>query len=150
MLAITRRFEFDAAHRLVGHESLCRNTHGHRYVLEVAVKGPQDVLGRVQDFGVMKAVLGGWLQTHMDHAYLYSADDQIGVAAAAAGLKVYAMPTPPTAENILKVLVPVFRHLCMPLTLVGMKLNETPNCAAIWQNDDVFEFPAPLPRASHD
>ncbi|RDS98986.1 6-carboxytetrahydropterin synthase QueD, partial [Burkholderia contaminans] len=38
-MLITRKLEFDAGHRIPDHRSQCRNLHGHRYVLEVTLRG---------------------------------------------------------------------------------------------------------------
>ena len=38
-MEITTRMEFDAGHRIPGHKSTCKNLHGHRYALEVTIKG---------------------------------------------------------------------------------------------------------------
>ena len=55
MIEITRRLEFDAGHRVLGHEGKCKNLHGHRYSAEITVTAPDlDGLGRVIDFGVIK------------------------------------------------------------------------------------------------
>lgn len=66
---VTRRIEFDAGHRITRHESRCAHPHGHRYVAEVTVAAPElDPAGRVVDFGVMKQILGAWIDEHWDHA----------------------------------------------------------------------------------
>ena len=59
MISITRKIEFDAAHRVMEHEHKCKNMHGHRYVLEVEVemKNKLDDLGRVIDFGLLKDII---------------------------------------------------------------------------------------------
>ena len=36
----TRRIEFDAAHRVMEHESKCRHLHGHRYAIEATFAQP--------------------------------------------------------------------------------------------------------------
>lgn len=52
MLTVTKKFKFDAAHMLSGHEGLCKNLHGHQYLLEVTVgdriitKGPSEGMER--------------------------------------------------------------------------------------------------------
>ena len=38
-MEITTRMEFDAGHRIPNHKSVCKNLHGHRYAIEVTVKG---------------------------------------------------------------------------------------------------------------
>ena len=37
----TRRIEWDMGHRVPEHGGKCRTPHGHRYVAEVTVRGPQ-------------------------------------------------------------------------------------------------------------
>lgn len=81
MRTITRRLEIDAGHRLMNHESKCRNVHGHRYVFEVTVGAENlDGSGRVIDFGVVKQELGGWLDEHWDHGFIYQRGDPVGEA----------------------------------------------------------------------
>jgi 6-pyruvoyltetrahydropterin/6-carboxytetrahydropterin synthase len=54
-ISCTRRIEFDAAHRVMEHESKCKHLHGHRYALEATFVAPDlDTLGRVVEFGVIK------------------------------------------------------------------------------------------------
>jgi 6-pyruvoyltetrahydropterin/6-carboxytetrahydropterin synthase len=134
-LAITRRLEFDAAHRVKLHESKCRNLHGHRYVVEVTVTAPAlDALGRVVDFGVIKEKLGTWIDTHWDHqTILWDQDRVLGEAIAGATTQpIYYLPTNPTAENMAKYLL---EEICpqmfeAPLKAIAVKLWETPNCSA--------------------
>ena len=76
VITISRRFEWDAAHRIPGHEGACKAIHGHRYVAEVEVSGPQmDALGRIVDFGVLKTVVGAWIDGNFDHTAVFSRAD---------------------------------------------------------------------------
>jgi 6-pyruvoyltetrahydropterin/6-carboxytetrahydropterin synthase len=78
MPRITRRMEFDAGHRILGHESKCAHLHGHRYVVHLTVETPTlDNLGRVVDFSVIKTIVGGWLDEHWDHNMLLNSDDPL-------------------------------------------------------------------------
>ncbi len=73
---VTRKLEFDAAHRVLLHESKCKHLHGHRYTLEVTVSAAQlDALARVVDFGVLKTILGGWVDANWDHNILLNSLD---------------------------------------------------------------------------
>lgn len=75
-----RKIEFDAGHRVLKHESKCRHVHGHRYVLEItAVAAELDDVGRAIDFGKIKEVCGGWVDTHLDHGYIAHPDDFVGL-----------------------------------------------------------------------
>lgn len=71
-ITISRRYTFEAAHRLPqtppAHK--CHALHGHSYAVEVYVRGKVAAdLGWVIDFGVMDAV---WKACagHLDHSYL--------------------------------------------------------------------------------
>lgn len=69
--------EFDAGHRIVGHEGQCSNLHGHRYRAEIWVQGSLDSIGRVIDFGVVKELVGGWIKDNWDHNMLLNSQDQL-------------------------------------------------------------------------
>ncbi len=75
---IERRLEFDAGHRLLRHSGKCKNPHGHRYVVLVGMSAPSlDNVGVVEDFGVIKAKLGAWLDEHWDHTMIFQAGDPL-------------------------------------------------------------------------
>lgn len=75
---ITRRFEFDSAHRVLQHESKCRHIHGHRYKLELTLRCPNlDKLGRVLDFSEVKRAFGDWIDRYWDHNVLLNPDDPL-------------------------------------------------------------------------
>lgn len=130
-----RRLEFDAAHRVMLHESKCRHLHGHRYVVEAGfvARDGLDALGRVIDFGVIKERLGAWIDAHWDHTtILHELDRPLGEAISAqTGQSVYYLPSNPTAENMADHLL---QHVCPSLfadaavTCVRIRLYETPNC----------------------
>src|SRR5690606_33217611 len=133
---VTRRLEFDTAHRLMNHESKCRFVHGHRYVLEASFGAEElDEIGRVVDFSVIKDKLGNWLDEHWDHNLeLCEKDKALGEALAEhVPQNIYYIDSNPTAENMLRYL----KEKIIPalfdgtgITLVKLKLHETPNCSA--------------------
>jgi 6-pyruvoyltetrahydropterin/6-carboxytetrahydropterin synthase len=134
-LTLTRRLEFDAAHRVMRHETKCKHLHGHRYVVEVTMTAPElDALGRVVDFGVVKEKLGQWIDDHWDHqTILWQEDATLGEAIGQhTGRPVYFLPTNPTAENMAAYLLDVVcpSLFTAPLRTVAVKLWETPNCSA--------------------
>lgn len=163
MLVISRKFEFDAGHRILNHESKCAHLHGHRYVAEVFVYNHNlDGLGRVIDYGLIKSIVGKWIDDNWDHNFLFHPEDPLLKALqlldrqAARGKPVnldasnplgqyskevfggkvpYVFPpkTNPTAENIAMVLLrEAHRLLCKHVDVVGVTIHETPNCAAMW------------------
>ena len=99
----TRRIEFDAAHRVLEHESKCKNLHGHRYVIEAGfTAGELDKLGRVVDFSVIKQRLGDWINENWDHnTILFEKDQELGKSInKITGQTIFYLPANPTAENM--------------------------------------------------
>ncbi len=134
---VTRRLEFDAAHRVLGHEGKCKHLHGHRYVCEITVRANGlDNLGRVVDFGVVKERVGTWVDTHWDHNALLNATDPLWTNPEARDLAFpqvgpYLFNGNPTAENIAAELFRIATKLLPPpLEVVGVVVWETPNCRA--------------------
>lgn len=139
MITITRRMEFDAAHRVLGHEGKCKHLHGHRYVAEVTIRAPElDGLGRVIDFGVVKEIVGKWVDDNWDHNTLLNASDPLLLVAGQGrtpdliGRKPYVMAYGnPTAENIAAALFNVSRAILPEaFTVTHVRIYETPNCFA--------------------
>ena len=52
-MEITTRMEFDSGHRIPNHKSVCKNLHGHRYAIEVTVKGEIGEQSHESDFGMV-------------------------------------------------------------------------------------------------
>jgi 6-pyruvoyltetrahydropterin/6-carboxytetrahydropterin synthase len=132
-----RAFEFDAGHRVRGHETKCRHLHGHRYRVEASFAAERlDGIGRIVDFGVVKERLGAWLDANWDHALLLHEDDKPVGDAILAQLPfqhIFYLPCNPTAENMA---LYVLRRICPPLfagigcECVSVTVWETPNCRA--------------------
>lgn len=139
MVTCTRRIEWDAMHRIPLHESKCRAFHGHRYAAEITCHADAlDQLGRVVDFGVVKELVGGWVDSHWDHTAILMRDDPEALVIAEAnerlGRPVYWMDVHPTAENIVAELARVAAGLLAEtgVTVVRVRLWETPNGSAEW------------------
>lgn len=132
MTVITRRLEFDAGHRVLGHEGKCRNLHGHRYVVEISVTAQDlDNLGRVIDFGVVKQRMGAWIDEHLDHNMLLHPEDPLVELTDIIGRRPFVMPKGnPTAENIASLLYYQAADMLSELTVVRVRVYETPNCWA--------------------
>jgi 6-pyruvoyltetrahydropterin/6-carboxytetrahydropterin synthase len=137
MLTVTRTLEFDAAHRLLNHESKCATLHGHRYKVEVTATAQElDSLGRVIDFSVLKEKIGAWIDQNWDHTSLiYRADERTlkALGDVPSTKEIFVADWNPTAENIADYLL---RTVC-PRELKGTNVQvisvtvwETPNCKA--------------------
>lgn len=79
---ITRHIEIDAGHRVPDHGSKCRNLHGHRWKVEVAIsstvlkaEGPET--GMVKDFGFLKQILLDQVHAVCDHKMMLYINDPI-------------------------------------------------------------------------
>lgn len=149
MITATKRVEFDAAHRVAGHEGKCKSLHGHRYAVELTLVRSDagvDDTGFVVDFGVIKERVGGWIDEHLDHTTLYDEHDEFMVAMRERYLEIqdrcpelaggelrswYAMKRPPTAENIAAMLHTEATKL-MPrgVQVLRVRVYETPTSYA--------------------
>ncbi len=136
MITCTRRIEFDAAHRVMKHNSKCKMLHGHRYALEATFSADHlDELGMVIDFGIIKDILGDWVDNNWDHnTILNSKDMALGEQITqVTGQKIYYLNCNPTAEEMASYLL---KEICPKLfakykiTCTQIKLFETPNCYA--------------------
>ena len=134
MISAVRRVQFSAGHRLYGHEGRCAHLHGHNYVAFFHATADQlDAVGRVVDFRVLEARLGGWIERHWDHGFIYNRNDQQVQQALAAvpGQKAFALEGNPTAENLARYLLNVVGP--QELAGTGVRLErvvlwETENC----------------------
>lgn len=78
MHTIKRLLQFDSGHRVLRHESKCAHLHGHRYTAEVVVRGRElDNVSRVIDFGLVKQLVGGWIDENWDHNILLNSQDPL-------------------------------------------------------------------------
>ncbi len=134
MIQITRRLEFDAGHRVLGHEGRCKHIHGHRYAAEITIQGPGlDSLGRVIDFGVVKSLLGHWIDSHWDHNLLLNSEDPLWDEPFFRNeRRPYLFEgCNPTAENMARELWQVaIDLLASNLQVVRVRIWETPSCYA--------------------
>lgn len=129
MVTITRRYEFDAAHRIANHPK-CGNIHGHRYAVEVTVTGERDERGLIMDFADIDAALGKWINDNLDHAFLVHSGerclkDYIG--------KTFPIPSGTSVENIATLIFRVAREV-LPVQVVNVRVYETPRA---WADADL-------------
>jgi 6-pyruvoyltetrahydropterin/6-carboxytetrahydropterin synthase len=67
MMIVAKRVEIDAAHFLPGYDGKCANLHGHRWIIEIGIKGYVDEkTGMVVDFTLLKAFLDT-IKEKLDH-----------------------------------------------------------------------------------
>ncbi len=134
-ITIMRRIKFCAGHRLHQHGGKCEYFHGHNYTAEFYVTGNEtDSVGRLIDFGVLKAKFKGWLDEHWDHGFVLYESDENGIAAAkiVRPCKYYTLPYNPTAENMALYLL---ETVC-PQLLDGTNVHATK--VILWETDEAF------------
>lgn len=69
-MIITKQFSFEAAHKLIKYDGLCKNLHGHSYILQVSISGKIGTNGMVLDFVNLKNIVIDNVIIILDHAYL--------------------------------------------------------------------------------
>lgn len=140
-----RYHDICAGHRVVGQGGKCENLHGHNYrihfTLEAQVGEPKtDDVGRVLDFGVIKAVLCDWLEENWDHKMIMWKDDPKFSYVYDIDNSTVAVPFNPTAENMAGFLVEqvapwLFEQAKIECVLVKCRIDETRKCSAIYTKE---------------
>ena len=139
-IRITKRFSFEAGHALYGYDGKCKNLHGHRYAIEVTVKGEigeqthESDFGMVMDFKDAKNLIKKVIVDEWDHAFIaYEKDlEVISFLNTLDNHKTVILKRVPTAENMaltaLEMLASAFKNefgdLIRP---TKVRLYETPN-----------------------
>ena len=142
-MRITRRLEFDSGHRIPDHQSQCRHLHGHRYAIEITLRG--DIIrregsplnGMVMDFSDVKMLAKQNLVDAWDHAFLVWRGDALLLSflESLPGHKTVVLDVVPTAENLAAVAFDLLDRVYRDtygnhLRLEQVRLFETPNCWA--------------------
>lgn len=147
MKLIKRRFKFDAGHRVVDHESKCKNLHGHEYRGEVRfVYKEEHEIGFVIDFGDIKTIVLGCFDEFFDHGMILNGADPLKKVLAEDG-KIWVMSyyqddvfKNPTAENIVKEMLMMCDILFEDrddISIHSIELYETINCSVDVSIDDI-------------
>ena len=113
MFTITKRFRFEASHRLAGlpESHPCSRLHGHSYKVYFLLQSKTlNGVGFVRDFRDL-TIIQEWLNANFDHRHL---NDVLEVN--------------PTAENIAQFLFEAFIHKFPEL--VAVTVEETENASA--------------------
>ncbi len=137
MIRAHRYHDFSAGHRVVGHESKCRNLHGHNYRVTFHCESPElDDVGRVTDFSVIKSSLCQWVEDNWDHMMMiWWEDPKLLDLQKVDPAGIVGVPFNPTAENMAWYLVTVVGPERLPLdvTLVECEVMETRKCGATFR-----------------
>jgi len=139
-MEITTRMEFDSGHRIPNHKSNCKNLHGHRYAIEVTLKGDiidkenESDYGMVMDFKDAKELIRKTIVEPWDHAFIVFEEDLevINFLNTLDNHKTVILKKVPTAENMaliaLKILKDSFQKKYRDQIIpIKVRLFETPN-----------------------
>jgi len=139
-MEITTRMEFDAGHRIPNHKSVCKNLHGHRYAIEVTIKGEiiEEIVdsdfGMVMDFKDAKNLIKKVIVDEWDHAFIAFEKDLevINFLNSLENHKTVILKRVPTAENMavtaLELLSIAFKkEFGETIRPIKVRLYETPN-----------------------
>ena len=99
-MTVSKRFRWEAAHRLPWHEEACKHLHGHSYVMWIGFDGTPDERGMVIDFKGIKDIVKPLVES-WDHSILVSKqDEKLLEAVSILESKHYVFPYDTTSENL--------------------------------------------------
>ena len=136
MITLTKKFEFEAAHRISNYDGLCREIHGHTYKLEVTIFGPIDpVTDMILDFKSIKNLIKTSVIEQFDHALLLKDNEEKRNFFKDYSGKNTWMKTEPTAERMVQGMANTLQRLIpSPAQLDSLLLYETSNSFASWED----------------
>ncbi len=128
MTRIAKEYRWEMGHRLVFHEGLCRNIHGHSYCLRIQLEGEVDSNGMIMDFFELSTIVEPIIN-ELDHAFLCDESDATMIEFFLNNpMKVVMVPFVTTAENICSWLVDRIMESVKDNTRIhsiSARLNET-------------------------
>ncbi|MDG5799359.1 6-carboxytetrahydropterin synthase [Marinilabiliaceae bacterium ANBcel2] len=144
-IRVTKEFRFEMAHALHNYNGLCKNIHGHSYIMYVTVMGEPDAnpensdYGMVIDFSELKSVVNREIVKPFDHSVVISkraGEDYISRVKEITN-RYFIVPYQPTCENLLLDFVErVTKVLPFKVKLYSLRLYETAGSFAEWYADD--------------
>jgi len=141
IIRITKEFKFDMAHALWNYDGLCKNIHGHTYILQVTIKGEtiedqtSPKLGMVIDFSDLKKIVKEPIVERFDHALVLFEKHPVKKEDISfqEDNKFIVLPFQPTCENLVSYFADIITgNLPEHLSLHKVKLYETPTSFAEW------------------
>ncbi len=145
IVRVTKIFRFEMAHALWGYDGLCKNIHGHSYILKISVSGepvsdPDDVKeGMVMDFGDLKRIAKKNIVDIFDHCVVLNKKSPVEKFVGVEEMFERKMYTDfqPTAENLVIYFADILnRKLPVGIKLESVILYETANSYAEWLASD--------------
>lgn len=144
-IRLSKEFRFEMAHALWNYDGLCKNIHGHSYILRVTVIGTpinDDTHvknGMVMDFGDLKRIVNEQIVDRLDHTVVLNEKSpyQKVLELPQMGGRHVITPYQPTCENMLVDFAQrIKRELPKNVELHSLRLHETANSFAEWFAED--------------
>jgi 6-pyruvoyltetrahydropterin/6-carboxytetrahydropterin synthase len=134
-VAIYKEVQFDASHRLLHYQGKCANLHGHRWKVEVWLRGePDATTGILLDYNLIKLTVGKY-----DHQIILNHDDPM-VPCIEKFQHVITTSGDPTSELLAAVirddLYTVCREQGVKAAITKIRVWESPNSCAELADED--------------
>ena len=141
-IRITKKFRFEAAHALYGHDGKCKNIHGHNYnlfvtVIGIPIKNISNVkCGMVMDFGDLKEIVNNEIIEKFDHSVIFNKNtphEKLANDLVNDGHKVVMADYQPTIEEmVMDFANKISSKLPDDIKLHSLKLEETETSYSEW------------------
>jgi len=144
-IRLTKEFRFEASHALWNYDGLCKNIHGHSYILKVTIKGEPILdtknpkLGMVMDFGELKKIVKTEIVDLLDHSISLNkeADYESFIGVKDMFDRIHLLDYQPTCENMVVDFASKIKpKLPIGVELYSIKLHETATSYAEWYAED--------------
>ncbi len=145
VVRVSKEFRWEMAHALWHYDGLCKNLHGHSYILRVTVRGEinsnisDTKLGMVIDFSDLKRIVNENIVKLFDHSVVLNKDAKVSSLEKVEEIfeRIHFLPFQPTAENLVTHFADIIKeNLPKNIELISVRLNETANSFAEWFAED--------------
>jgi 6-pyruvoyltetrahydropterin/6-carboxytetrahydropterin synthase len=135
MYSVTKRIEFCYGHRLLDYDGICQHPHGHNAVAEIEVGASElDSRNMVCDFGDIKRIVKGWIDTEIDHKMLLRHDDPLVKPLQQLGEPIFLLDSNPTVERLARLIYDFTSGQGFPV--VRVTVWETPTSFAEYRETE--------------
>ena len=143
---ITKEFHFEMAHALWNYDGLCKNIHGHSYILFVTVSGEpiSDInskkTGMLIDFGDMGNIINKEIISKFDHSLTLNEKsvDNGFFENSEMFERIHLVPFQPTCENLVLYFAELLKNKFPENVILNkIKLHETTTSFAEFYPGDI-------------
>jgi len=135
MFLIEKTFRIAMGHRLSQHQGLCKNFHGHNFVIKVGVSRKDlNSGGMIVDFSDLKDVVNMVLKP-FDHAMVINGNENMEIREKFRDFKLLMIDGEPTAENLSKFFYDAIR------AVLSERLDL--EYVDVWENEDSMAMYTP-------